>query len=98
MRTRIIPFILGFASASVVAVVLAVTVVLPYFRDDSFESGRRYGIVDAHRELLPKIQKMLGDDYRKSDGYQTLFTVKADAAVVVERNGVKTLRVYAGTP
>ena len=98
MHTRVLPFVLGFVSASVLAVVLAVTVILPRFRHDSFESGRRYGVVDAPLELLPKIQTMLGDDYHKTDGYQTMFEVKTDAAVVVERNGVKTLRVYADRP
>jgi hypothetical protein len=37
---------------------------------------------------------MLGDDYRGSDGYKTFFEVKADAVVVVERDGVRTLRNY----
>jgi len=95
---RVLPFIAGFLSAAILALALAFTVVLPWYGRESFDSGRRTGVVEAHRNLLPKIQTMLGDDYRKSDGYQTLFEVKTDAAVVVERNGVKTLRVYAERP
>lgn len=94
MRARVLPFVLGFAAASAFAAVVAL-VLIPRYGRSSFESGRRSGVIEAHRELLPKIQRMLGDDYRKADGYQTLFEVKTDAAVVVERNGVKTLRVYA---
>ena len=98
MRTRVLSFIFGFAAASVLAGVLAIGVLLPWYGRSGFESGRRSGVIHAHRELLPKIQTMLGDDYRNADGYQTLFEVKTDAAVVVERNGVKTLRVYTDRP
>ena len=97
MRRHLLPFVLGFAFASVLAAVVALLIVLPYVRS-SFESGRKSGVVDAHYALLSKIPKVLGDDYRKADGYETLFEVKADAVVVVERNGVKTLRVYANRP
>ena len=97
MRTRLLSFIFGFASASVLGLIVALTVVLPYVRS-SFESGRKAGVNYAHHMLLSKIQTMLGDDYQKSDGYETLFEVKTDAVVVVKRNGVKTLRVYANRP
>ena len=93
MRTRVLPFILGFASASLLALVVMLLMVFPYAQS-RFETGRKSGVINAHNMLLSKIQTMLGDDYQKSDGYVTLFEVKADAAVVVERNGVKTLRVY----
>ena len=43
---------------------------------------------------MKEIPSALGEDYKGSDGYRTFFTVKADAVVVVERNGVKTLRNY----
>ena len=94
---RVLPFVVGFLSASILAAVFAFAVVPRYGRE-SFEGGVRSGVVEAHRNLLPKIRMMLGDDYHKTDGYQTLFEVKTDAAVVVERNGVKTLRVYADRP
>jgi hypothetical protein len=97
MRTRLLPFILGFATASVLAVAVAFTVVLPYVQSTRV-TARNAGVVDAHYALLRKIPKMLGDDYRKSDGYETLFEVKTDAVVIVERNGVKTLRVYVDGP
>jgi len=98
MRTRILPFILGFVAAWVLFVILYFIADLPRFGHRQFESGRNAGRLDERRELLQKIPTMLGDDYRKSDGYQTFFEVKTDAAVVVERGGVKTLRVYADRP
>ncbi len=97
MRTRVLPFILGFASASLLALIVALLMVFPYARSQ-FEQGRKHGVVDAHYALLRKIPTVLGDDYRNSDGYETMFEVKADAVVVVERNGVKTLRAYANRP
>ena len=94
MRARVLPFLVGFMTAAVLAILLTAVFLAPRLDPGAFETGRRCGIVEAHSELLPRIQKMLGDDYLKSDGYQTIFEVKADAVVVVERNGVKTLRVY----
>ena len=98
MCNRLHSFLLGFAVASVLVGALFAFVIMPHRNREIFESGRRTGVIDAHFSLLPKIKTTLGDDYRNSDGYQTLFTVKTDAAVVVERNGVKTLRVYADRP
>src|SRR5262249_42062231 len=98
MRTRVYSFVLGFVTASVLMSVLCAFVVIPHFNREAFDGGRRTGAIEAHFALLPKIKKMLGDDYHNSDGYETLFTVKTDAAVVVERNGVKTLRVYTDRP
>lgn len=98
MRLPSQSFLLGCTTAAVVCGVAFYAFVLPVARHDSFESGRRYGVVDAHRALMPKIQSLLGDDYRKADGYHPVFEVKTEAVVVVERNGVRTLRVYAERP
>ncbi len=90
MRRHIVPFLIGFAAASSVFALL----VLPRYGRDKYEYGLKNGAIMTKFELLEKISKTLGDDYKDSDGYTTFFEVKADAAVVVERNGVKTLRTY----
>jgi hypothetical protein len=90
MRRYIIPFIAGF----VVASVLFVFLVLPRYGHEKIEYGRKQGEIITKFELMQRVPKMLGEDYRGSDGYNTFFEVKADAVVVVERNGVKTLRTY----
>lgn len=59
-------------------------------------AGVNDGRIEERRELFKLVSEKLGDDYQKSDGYETLFTVKTDAVVIVERNGVKTLRPYRG--
>jgi len=92
MRRHIIPFLLGFLVASV----LFVFVVLPRYGQEKVEFGRKQGEISTKLELMERVPKLLGDDYRGSDGYHTFFEVKADAVVVVERDGVKTLRNYVG--
>ena len=92
MRRYIIPFFVGFLLASA----LFVFVVLPRYGREKVEFGRKQGEITTKLELMERVPKMLGDDYRGSDGYNTFFEVKADAVVVVERDGVKTLRNYVG--
>jgi hypothetical protein len=45
-------------------------------------------------KLVKKVRESFGDDYKSDDGYKTFLEVREDAVVVVERNGVKTLRIY----
>jgi hypothetical protein len=85
MRRHIISFFLGFA----VACCLFILIVLPRHGREKYDYGRKHGEIMTKLDLLQRIPKALGDDYRGSDGYNTFFEVKADAAVVVERNGVK---------
>lgn len=92
MRRYIIPFFLGFVLASV----LFVFVVLPPYGREKVEFGRKNGEIITKLQLMERVRDKLGSDYRASDGYDTFFEVKADAVVVVERDGVKTLRNYVG--
>ena len=82
----------GFAIASA----LFLFIIMPHHGSSQEDGGRRTAEVATKFELLQKIPQVLGDDYMPTDGYKTFFEVKADAVVVVERNGVKTLRVYRG--
>jgi hypothetical protein len=91
MRTHFISFSLGFF----MAVALLCLFVMPKYGRDKFELGRTRGEILTKLEILDKIPSALGDDFnRQSDGYQKFIEVKADVAVIVERNGVKTLRTY----
>jgi hypothetical protein len=90
MKKLIVAFVLGFAVASG----LFLLVVLPRFGREKIEFGQQQGEILTKLQLMDKIPAALGEDYKGADGYQTFFTVKADAVVVVERNGVKTLRNY----
>lgn len=92
MKKLLASFLLGFAAASGLFILL----VLPRYGREKVEFGRQQGEILTKLQLMDKIPVALGEDYKGSDGYQTFFTVKADAVVVVERNGVKTLRNYVG--
>jgi hypothetical protein len=89
MKKSVIIFSLGFLTALIA--------VLPVHFSSSREvekGARNSAAILVKVELMNKIRDMLGNDYRASDGYNVFFEVKADAVVVVERNGVKTLRIY----
>ena len=92
MRRHIPGFIIGFCLAAAIFLVA----ILPRQSHGSFDAGFRTGEILTKLKLMEKIPVALGDDYKASDGYNTFFEVKADAVVVVERNGVKTLRNYVG--
>jgi hypothetical protein len=66
---------------------------IPHREDDA----RRSGEISTKRELALKLPNVLGDDFQKSEAYESFFTVKDMYVVVVERNGVKTLRLYKDT-
>jgi hypothetical protein len=83
-------FLLGGAIASAIFA----WGVVPTVAKDKYDFGRTTGYIAAQLELVDKIPAALGTDYLKEDGYHPLFEVKTNAIVVVERNGVKTLRSY----
>jgi hypothetical protein len=94
MRRHLFSFGLGFGLACCVLILF----VFPHYGREKFDYGFQSGEVVAKLNLLRDIPKVLGDDYKRSDGYITFFEVKDGAAVVVERNGVKTLRMYEAGP
>jgi len=62
---------------------------------NQFKVGVATGQVIAQTKIMNDIHEKLGSDYSQSDGYCPLYEVKSDAVVLVDRKGVKTLRVYA---
>lgn len=85
-----------------IAIGTIITGIIGYYFGSKVISGHRAAGFNAGRiaeryEILNNIPEKLGDDYQKQDGYETLFTVKTEAVVIVERNGVKTLRAYRRT-
>ena len=91
MRRFVIPFAGGFVVASLVFVF----VVLPRVSQERVEFGRRSAATTTKVEFLNMIHRELGNDYRDSDSTNAvvLFKVKDARVVVVERDGIKTLRV-----
>jgi hypothetical protein len=89
MLRTLVSFLLGFATATCIALA-----VFPIYGREKYDHGREQGVITTKLDLLKQVGETFGDDYNKSDSYNIFFEVKADAAVVVERNGIKTLRIY----
>ena len=90
MRKYLFPFLLGFIAASL----LFVFVILPDHGRAQFEQGKNTGAIKTKFEIFDKVRTELGHDYKYDmDGpSKKLFEVKDCAVMVVERNGVKTIR------
>lgn len=84
MRTLLSGFVVFILTALVTYVVV---------ERESHRAGLDQGMVKAQLEILQKVKAMLGDDLSAHEERELLFRVKNAAVVVVERNGVKTLRV-----
>lgn len=89
MKTKIVCFIAGLVFGCIVAGLVA----LSYARNQ-FSAGINSGKVLANLEFLRQVELVLGSDYLPADGYHTFLEVKDSAVLVVERNGIKTLRPY----
>jgi hypothetical protein len=90
MRKNLLILLVGFVIGALLVGIVAITVVAK----EKYKYGKYQGEVLTKLSIVKSLPAALGDDYRKEDGYQTLFEVKDEAVVIVERNGVKTLRVY----
>ena len=91
MRRFIIPFFVGVLFASLVFLF----VVIPGVAREKLEFGRKMAAITTKVEFLNMIHREIGDDYRNSDATNSviLFEVKDARVVVVDRDGIKTLRV-----
>ncbi len=89
MKTKIISFIAGLVFGGLLAGLVAL-----YYARNQFSAGTNSGKILANQEFLRQVEIILGNDYLPSDGYHTFLEVKDSAVLVVERNGIKTLRPY----
>jgi len=90
MPRIIVGFLVGVFIGGGAATMLS----LSYARNQ-FEVGKNAGKILTQLEIMEEIRDRLGSEFSSADGYDPLFEVKADAVVIVERNGTKTLRVHA---
>ena len=81
-------YIIAFLLGCLVSTVVFLMILGPR----SYQRGRETGQMVAKHEICKRLPAVLGEDYRESDGRNIFFAVKGDLVVVVERNGVKTLR------
>jgi hypothetical protein len=102
MLKYILTFLAGLVSASV----LYVFVIKPMDDKVSWQGGFHSGMVEAQFDIARRIPSALGSDLHRADiltnsiGFLTneFLEVKDATILVVERNGVKTLRDYDNNP
>lgn len=96
---HLLTFLAGLAFASSIFLFF----ILPQVARDKFEFGYKNGVVHAQLDLALRIPAALGSDLHLADlpspNRSNVFLEAKDATIlVVERNGVKTLRDYDHTP
>ncbi|MBU2714085.1 hypothetical protein [Zooshikella harenae] len=78
-----------------IGIVASSSIFIPFLisqQKAKYEFGLNAGIVHGMQEATNKIEKKFGEIDSQAD-YETLYSVKATSVVVVEVNGVKTVRV-----
>ncbi|MAM89527.1 MAG: hypothetical protein CME36_19690 [unclassified Hahellaceae] len=92
-----IKFLAGVAFGVVTTGSLFLLWLLPETRENYRAVGHNDGEIDAKYEIAAAIERELGRDVVQGEfsrPHQLLFEVKSSSVVVVERDGVKTVRVY----
>lgn len=89
MRNLVIGFACGCAAAAGIFYFLLV----PEMRDAYRAVGFNDGTVSAKLDVAQRVKTALGSDLSPLEPKQTLFQVKSTSVMVVERNGVRTIRV-----
>jgi hypothetical protein len=105
MKTML-KYILIFVSGFVCSSALFVFVIVPQDGHDKFQYGYHNGMVEAQFDMARRIPVVLGSDLHWADmmtnstgDLTNVFLEVKDATIlVVERNGVKTLRDYDSEP
>ena len=82
-------FFLGCIAASAVTWLYVIPQARESYRAVGFHDGR----ISAQWEIADQIEKKLGSDLLANELREAFYDVKASSVVVVERNGVKTLRL-----
>jgi len=85
-------FILGVIAGIVISVVLLVLRLLSE-RHNKFDYGRFHGGISAQLDVVRRLPEAVGSDLARSECTNKFLQVKDATIWVVERNGVKTLRV-----
>jgi hypothetical protein len=94
MRALFLHLVSAIVGGAVGAVLFA-WLFLPTLLHDKEEFGRAQGYAAGQIDVATKIPGVLGADFSKTEKYIPFYSMKDVDVVVVERSGVKTLRVYA---
>ena len=99
MLKSLLGFLVGFVCASA----LFILVIEPKDGQEKFQYGYHNGMVEAQFDMARRIPSALGNDLHLADlpvatNSNVFIQVKDATILVVERNGVKTLRDYDSVP
>ncbi len=86
------PLLLGILIGMIVTTGIALPVVSAMLADER-EQGQLHGFTDGIAAAADSIRKVFGA-YDGKSPYRTVFSVKVIDVVVVDSNGVPTIRVY----
>jgi hypothetical protein len=84
---------IGIILGALLVIVVTWLFVLPMTRESYLAVGHNNGLTSARDELANQVASKLGTDLQRSEAQTVIFSVKHRSVVVVDRNGVKTLRV-----
>jgi hypothetical protein len=85
-------FAWGFVVGAAITSALTWLFVVPQTRDSYRAVGFNDGNIAARWEISKLISQELGKDFARTESQKNLYNVKSSSVVVVERNGIKTLR------
>lgn len=88
MKNILAGFVMGLAFAGFIAWFFVIPQVRESYRDVGYNDGR----ISAKYEFADQIDTALGNDFQVAESQVVLYHVKSISVVVVDRNGVKTLR------
>ena len=94
MLRIIVFFIVGLIVGVAMTGAVGRFVIYPAVAGEKEEFGRNQGYAIGQIDVAAKIPAALGSDFSKDERYTMFYQVKDVDVVIVERNGVKTLRVY----
>src|SRR5215471_9466727 len=91
-----LPFMRKLIFGVIVGVVISVILFVPLLlseRHNKFDYGRFHGGISAQLDVARRLREAVGNDLVRSECTNKFLQVKDATIWVVERNGVKTLRV-----
>lgn len=76
----------GFLAGVAMSAAVGALLIGPAISREKFDVGVATGYTDARMEIAKKIQKLLGDDFKRDEKRESFYDVK-DASVVVVTRG-----------
>ena len=94
MSKIIIIFITGLIVGVAITAAVGRFIIYPAIAHEKEAFGSNQGYASGQIDVATKIPAALGSDFSKDERYTVFYQVKDIDVLVVERNGVKTLRLY----